>query len=175
MAKFRWEGTTRQGEVRKGVIEAALTVAETGHLCFATLHTNSTVQTINRIIDVFPPHQQAQVRTQLSFVLEGVLCQALIPKANGPGRALALEVMVPNAAIRNLIREDKVHQIYSQMQIGQGKHGMHTFNQSLSGLFLRRLITMEEALARSSDHDELRSLIANPQQAGIRPVSQGAA
>jgi twitching motility protein PilT len=164
------------GEMRDlETIEAALTVAETGHLCFATLHTNSTVQTINRIIDVFPPHQQAQVRTQLSFVLEGVLCQALLPKANGPGRVLALEVMVPNAAIRNLIREDKVHQIYSQMQIGQGKHGMHTFNQSLAGLFLRRLITMDEALARSSDHDELRSLIANPQQAGIRPVSQGAA
>ncbi len=164
------------GEMRDlETIEAALTVAETGHLCFATLHTNSAVQTINRIIDVFPPHQQSQVRTQLSFVLEGVLCQALLPKANGPGRALALEVMVPNAAIRNLIREDKVHQIYSQMQIGQGKHGMHTFNQSLAGLFLRRVITMEEALARSSDHDELRSLIANPQQAGIRPVSQGAA
>ncbi len=164
------------GEMRDlETIEAALTVAETGHLCFATLHTNSTVQTINRIIDVFPPHQQAQVRTQLSFVLEGVLCQALLPKANGPGRALALEVMVPNAAIRNLIREDKVHQIYSQMQIGQGKHGMHTFNQSLAGLFLRRLITMEEALARSSDQDELRSLIANPQQAGVRPASQGAA
>jgi twitching motility protein PilT len=164
------------GEMRDlETIEAALTVAETGHLCFATLHTNSTVQTINRIIDVFPPHQQAQVRTQLSFVLEGVVCQSLLPKATGPGRVMAIEVMVPNAAIRNLIREDKIHQIYSQMQIGQGKHGMQTFNQSLASLYLRRLITMEEALARSSDHDELRSLIANPQQAGIRPAREGAA
>jgi twitching motility protein PilT len=124
---------------------------------------------------VFPPHQQAQVRTQLSFVLEGVVCQALLPKANGPGRVMAIEVMVPNAAIRNLVREDKIHQIYSQMQIGQGKHGMQTFNQSLASLFLRRLITMEEALARSSDHDELKNLIANPQQAGVRPVREGAA
>ncbi len=164
------------GEMRDlETIEAALTVAETGHLCFATLHTNSSVQTINRVIDVFPPHQQAQVRTQLSFVLEGVVCQSLLPKAAGPGRVMAIEVMVPNAAIRNLIREDKVHQIYSQMQIGQGKHGMQTFNQSLASLFLRRLITMEEALARSSDHDELKSLIANPQQAGVRPVREGAA
>ena len=90
------------------------------------------MQTINRIVDVFPPYQQAQVRAQLSFVLEGVLCQPLLPRANGPGRALALEVMVPNAAIRNLIREDKIHQIYSQMQIGQDKFGMQTMNQSLA-------------------------------------------
>jgi twitching motility protein PilT len=148
------------GEMRDlETIEAALTVAETGHLAFATLHTNSCVQTINRIIDVFPPYQQAQVRAQLSFVLEGVLSQTLIPRANGPGRALALEVMVPNSAIRNLIREDKLHQIYSQMQIGQDKFGMQTMNQSLASLYAKRLISMDDALGRSSDPDELRTLI----------------
>jgi len=149
------------GEMRDlETIEAALTVAETGHLAFATLHTNSCVQTINRIVDVFPPYQQAQVRAQLSFVLEGVMCQSLLPKANGPGRCLALEIMIPNPAIRNLIREDKVHQIYSQMQIGQEKFGMQTFNQSLAALYHRRLISMEEALGRSHDPEELRNVIA---------------
>jgi twitching motility protein PilT len=148
------------GEMRDlETIEAALTVAETGHLAFATLHTNSCVQTINRVVDVFPPYQQAQIRAQLSFVLEGVLSQTLIPRANGPGRALALEIMVPNAAIRNLIREDKIHQIYSQMQIGQEKFGMQTMNQSLASLYARRLISMDDALGRSSDADELRNLI----------------
>ncbi len=149
------------GEMRDlETIEAALTVAETGHLAFATLHTNSTVQTINRIVDVFPPYQQSQVRAQLSFVLEGVLCQSLLPRANGPGRVLTLEVMVPNPAIRNLIREDKIHQIYSQMQIGQDKFGMQTFNQSLASLYLRHMITLEDATARSSDPDELRNIIS---------------
>jgi len=148
------------GEMRDlETIEAALKVAETGHLCFATLHTNSCVQTINRIIDVFPSDQQSQVRTQLSFVLEGVMTQTLLPRAGRGGRCLALEVMVPNAAIRNLIREDKLHQIYSQMQIGQDKFGMQTMNQCLAGLFVRRMITMEDALSRSSDHEELRRLI----------------
>jgi twitching motility protein PilT len=148
------------GEMRDlETIEAALTVAETGHLCFATLHTNSAVQTINRIVDVFPPYQQAQVRAQLSFVLEGVLCQTLLPRANGPGRALALEVMVPNAAIRNLIREDKIHQIYSQMQVGQERFGMQTLNQSLAMLHQRRLISLEDACARSHDVDELKNQI----------------
>ena len=148
------------GELRDlETIEAALTVAETGHLAFATLHTNSCVQTINRIVDVFPPYQQSQVRAQLSFVLEGVVSQSLLPRANGPGRALALEVMVPNSAIRNLIREDKIHQIYSQMQIGQEKFGMQTMNQSLASLYQKRLITMDDALGRSSDADELRTLI----------------
>jgi twitching motility protein PilT len=160
------------GEMRDlETIEAALTVSETGHLCFATLHTNSCVQTINRIIDVFPPYQQAQVRAQLSFVLEGVLCQSLLPRANGPGRAMALEVMVPNAAIRNLVREDKIHQIYSSMQVGQESSGMQTMNQSLASLYQRRLISMETAMARSSDIDELRSLIGqggNP----LRPPAQ---
>ncbi len=148
------------GEMRDlETIEAALTVAETGHLAFATLHTNSCVQTINRIVDVFPPYQQSQVRAQLSFVLEGVLCQSLLPRANGPGRALAIELMVPNPAIRNLIREDKIHQIYSQMQIGQDKFGMQTMNQSLASLYQRRLISMDDALARSNDVEELRTLI----------------
>jgi twitching motility protein PilT len=148
------------GEMRDlETIEAALTVAETGHLAFATLHTNSCVQTMNRIIDVFPPYQQAQVRAQLSFVLEGVLCQSLLSRANGPGRVMSLEIMVPNAAIRNLIREDKIHQIYSAMQVGQEKFGMQTMNQSLAGLHQRRLITLEDALARSSDPEELRSVI----------------
>ena len=118
------------GEMRDlETIDSALRIAETGHLTFATLHTNSAAQTINRIIDVFPPHQQSQIRAQLSFVLEGVMCQALLPKANSPGRVMALEVMIPNPAIRNLIREDKIHQIYSQMQIGQDKFGMQTMNQ----------------------------------------------
>jgi twitching motility protein PilT len=148
------------GEMRDlETIEAAMTIAETGHLVFATLHTNSAVQSINRVIDVFPPHQQPQIRAQLSFVLEGVVSQLLLPRAGGPGRALALEVMVPNPAIRNLIREDKVHQIYSQMQIGQIKHGMQTLNQSLHSLYARRLITLEEAIGRSSDPDELRNMI----------------
>jgi len=149
------------GEMRDlETIEAALVISETGHLAFATLHTNSCVQTINRILDVFPPYQQPQVRAQLSFVLEGVLSQNLLPRASGNGRVLAVEVMVPNPAIRNLIREDKVHQIYSQMQVGQSKFGMQTFNQSLAMLFQRKLITMEEALGRSSDAEELKNMIA---------------
>jgi len=155
------------GELRDlETIEAALTVSETGHLAFATLHTNSCVQTINRIVDVFPPYQQAQVRAQLSFVLEGVMCQALLPRANGPGRVMALEVMVPNAAIRNLIREDKIHQIYSSMQVGQERFGMQTMNQSLAHLHLRRLISLEDAIGRSSDPDELRNLIGKGPVAG---------
>ncbi len=155
------------GEMRDlETIEAALVTAETGHLCFATLHTNSAVQTINRIIDVFPPYQQSQIRAQLSFVLEGIISQTLLPKASGQGRALALEVMVPNAAIRNLIREDKVHQMYSQMQIGQGKSGMQTLNQSLANLYLKRLITLEEAIGHSSEPDELQQIIGT---GGVQP------
>ncbi|BCR04660.1 type IV twitching motility protein PilT [Desulfuromonas versatilis] len=163
------------GELRDiETIEAALTIAETGHLCFATLHTNSCVQTINRIVDVFPTTQQAQVRTQLSFVLEGVLSQTLLPKAGGSGRALALEVMVPNIAIRALIRDDKIHQIYSQMQMGQDKYGMQTMNQALFMLYHKKQITMEVALSRSSEPDELKQMIANPAAVLRRPV-QGAA
>jgi twitching motility protein PilT len=149
------------GEMRDlPTIEAALRIAETGHLTFATLHTNSASQTINRIIDVFPAHQQSQIRTQLSLVLEGVVCQALLPRATGPGRAVALEILVPTPAIRNLIREDKVHQIYSAMQAGQEKAGMQTFNQSLATLYLQRQISMATALATSSMKDELTEMIS---------------
>src|SRR5450432_940240 len=158
------------GEMRDlETIEAALVISETGHLAFATLHTNSCVQTINRILDVFPPFQQPQVRAQLSFVIEGVMSQALIPKAGQAGRTLALEVMVPNAAIRNLIREDKVHQIYSSMQVGQAKYGMQTFNQSLASLVVKRLITQDEAFGRSSDPEELRNILAGGAMAGNLP------
>jgi twitching motility protein PilT len=151
------------GELRDlETIEAALTIAETGHLCFATLHTNSCVQTINRIVDVFPTNQQQQVRTQLSFVLEGVLSQSLISRADGKGRAMALEVMVPNMAIRALIRDDKVHQLYSQMQMGQEKYGMQTMNQALFMLYHKKRITMDDALMRTSEPEELRQMIANP-------------
>jgi twitching motility protein PilT len=161
------------GEMRdRETIEAALTVSETGHLCFATLHTNSAVQTINRIVDVFPPYQQAQIRAQLSFVLEGVMCQSLIPRANGPGRVMSLEIMVPNPAIRNLIREDKIHQIYSQMQIGQDKFGMQTMNQSLAALYGRRMISLEDAMGRSSDTEELKTMIA--QGGGATPARKAA-
>jgi twitching motility protein PilT len=151
------------GELRDlETIEAALTLAETGHLCLATLHTNSCAQTINRVVDVFPPYQQTQIRAQLSFVLEGVMSQTLIPRMGTKGRALALEIMVPNAAIRNLIREDKVHQIYSQMQVGQEKYGMQTMNQALFALFQKRQISLEEALGRSQDPEELKQMINNP-------------
>lgn len=150
------------GELRDmDTIETALTIAETGHLCFATLHTNSCVQTINRIVDVFPAHSQPQVRAQLSFVLEGVVSQILIPRADGRGRVMALEIMVPNSAIRNLIREDKIHQIYSQMQVGQAKFGMMTLNQCLMNLYTRRLISLDMAIGRSQEPDELRQMLSN--------------
>jgi twitching motility protein PilT len=152
------------GELRDlETIESALTIAETGHLVFATLHTNSAVSTINRIVDVFPPHQQSQVRAQLSFTLIAVLSQLLLPKATGTGRCMSMEVMMPNSAIRNLIREDKLHQIYSTMQMGQGGSGMQTMNQSLVQLCQKRLITIEEAFANSSDVDELRNLMQGAQ------------
>jgi twitching motility protein PilT len=148
------------GEMRDlETIESALRIAETGHLTFGTLHTNSAASTINRVIDVFPAHQQPQIRAQLSLVLEGILCQALLPKAGGQGRAMAMEVLIPNPAIRNLIREDKIHQIYSSMQSGQDKYGMQTFNQSLMTLYLQKAITLEIALLRSSNSDELQEMI----------------
>jgi twitching motility protein PilT len=156
------------GELRDlETIESALRVAETGHLTFATLHTNSAAQTINRIIDVFPSHQQGQIRTQLSLVLEGIVCQALLPRTGVAGRVVALEIMVPNPAIRNLIRDDKVHQIYSAMQSGQEKLGMQTMNQSLATLYQRRLITLETAMGASSLKDELEQMIARG--AGVVP------
>jgi twitching motility protein PilT len=148
------------GEMRDlETIESALRIAETGHLTFATLHTNSAAQTINRIVDVFPAHQQPQIRAQLSFVLEGIMCQSLLPKASGSGRVLAMEIMIPNSAIRNLIREDKIHQLYSTMQTGQEKHGMQTFNQSLATLYFKKQITLQLALAMSSIPDELQDMI----------------
>jgi twitching motility protein PilT len=147
-------------------IEAALTIAETGHLTLATLHTNSCAQTMNRIIDVFPPHQQSQVRAQLSFVLEGVMSQQLIAKASGQGRVLALEIMVPNPAIRNLIREDKIHQIYSTMQTGQSKYGMQTMNQALLDLYQRRLISYDDCVNRSSNVEELLAMMG---RSGVAP------
>ncbi len=148
------------GEMRDlETIEAALRIAETGHLTFATLHTNSAASTINRIIDVFPAHQQPQIRAQLSMVLEGVLCQALIPRVDGRGRAMVMEILVPNPAIRNLIREDKIHQIYSAMQTGTGQSGMQTFNQSLANTYFAKQITLEVAMARSSNPDELQDMI----------------
>ncbi len=148
------------GEMRDlETIESALRIAETGHLTFATLHTNSAISSINRIVDVFPSHQQPQIRAQLSFVLEGIMTQALLPKASGIGRALAMEIMIPNAAIRNLIREDKIHQIYSSMQVGQEKYGMQTFNQSLATLYFQKQITLPLALSYSSNPDELQDMI----------------
>jgi twitching motility protein PilT len=149
------------GEMRDlETIESALRIAETGHLTFATLHTNSAAQTINRIIDVFPAHQQGQIRTQLSLVLEGIVCQTLLPKADGSGRVVSLEIMIPTPAIRNLIRDDKVHQIYSTMQAGQEKLGMQTMNQNLVTLYQKRLITIETAMTASSQKDELEQMIA---------------
>jgi twitching motility protein PilT len=148
------------GEMRDlETVEAALKIAETGHLTFATLHTNSAAQTINRIIDIFPAGQQSQIRTQLSLVLEGIVCQALLPRADGKGRVCSLEIMVPTPAIRNLIREDKVHQIYGSMQAGQEKLGMQTANQSLASLYMKRSITLETALNASSLKDELKEMI----------------
>ncbi len=162
------------GELRDlETIESALRIAETGHLTLATLHTNSTPQTINRIIDVFPAHQQGQIRTQLSLVLEGIVCQTLLRRADGHGRVVALEIMIPTPAIRALIRDDKVHQIYSTMQTGQEKLGMQTMNQSLVTLLQRRLITLETAMAASSLKDELEQMIGRGagvvQGAGMGP------
>ena len=143
------------GEMRDlETIEAALTVSETGHLTLATLHTNSAVQSLNRIIDVFPPHQQEQVRVQLSFVLEAIIAQQLIPKKSGTGRVMAVEVLIPTPAIRNLIREDKLHQIYSIMQTGQSHSGMQTMNQSLLELVNRNVISLDEAAGHSPVLDE---------------------
>jgi twitching motility protein PilT len=158
------------GEMRDlETMEAALTIAETGHLTFATLHTNSAAQSINRIIDAFPAHQQSQVRAQLSFVLEGILCQSLLPRHGGPGRVLAMEILVPNSAIRNLIREDKIHQIYAMMQAGQTKHGMQTFNQSLASLYLKKRISLQTAMLASSSPDELEQLISR----GVGVLEEG--
>ncbi len=150
------------GEMRDlETIGAALTIAETGHLVLATLHTNSAAESINRIIDAFPAHQQAQVRAQLAFVLEGVITQTLLPKAKGRGRVCAAEVMMCTAAIRAVIRDEKIHQIYSLMQAGK-KHGMQTMNDSLQVLYMQGTITLEEALKRSGDQNELLRAVGQP-------------
>src|SRR4051812_42828277 len=150
------------GEMRDlETVSAALTIAETGHLCLATLHTNSAAETINRVIDVFPAHQQSQIRAQLAFVLEGVVTQQLLPKARGRGRSMAAEVMVCTPAIRACIRDDKIHQIYSIMQAGK-KHGMQTLNDSLKELYLSREVTLEEALKRSGDANEFLQMVGEP-------------
>ena len=161
------------GELRDlETMEAALRIAETGHLTLGTLHTRSAASTIHRVIDVFPAHQQSQIRAQLSLVLEGIACQALLPRANGSGRAVAMEVMVPNAAIRNLIREDKVHQLESVMQMGRGRYGMQTLNQSLADLILAGQIERDAALEYSINPDELRQMLnrARVAAAAARPT-----
>ena len=147
------------GEMRDlETIESALNIAETGHLVFATLHTSDCVQTVNRVVDVFPAHQQQQVRAQLSFVLLGVLSQQLIPRATGSGRVLSAEVLIANPAVRTLIREAKAHQIYSVIQTNQ-RDGMRTMNQSLAELYLKKEISYEEAMSRSSDPEEFLRLV----------------
>jgi len=146
------------GEMRDlETIESAMIIAETGHLVFATLHTSDCVQTINRIIDVFPAHQQSQIRTQLSFVLLSILSQQLIPKAKGSGRVLAMEVLIATPAVRSLIRESKMHQVYSVIQTSQ-KDGMKTMNQSLYELCDKKEISFQDALDRTMDEDDLRRL-----------------
>jgi twitching motility protein PilT len=140
-------------------IEAALRISETGHLCLATLHTQSAIQSITRIIDMFPTHQRNQIRVQLSFSLQGVLSQRLIPKLGMKGRALAAEILIMNQAIRHMIRDDKLHQIYGQAQIGQGRSGMVTMNQSLLKLYKTRQISLDEARSNSPDVDEFTSML----------------
>ena len=159
------------GELRDfETIEAAFRIAETGHLTLATVHTNSAYQSINRLVDAFPDSRQDQARGQLALLLEGVVCQALLPGADGRGRVAAAEVLSPTPAVRNLIRENKVHQLYSAMQAGQGRHGMQTMNQSLAALAGRGRISVETALAASSMPDELRTLISRVGTRGPRPM-----
>ncbi len=163
------------GEMRDlETIQAALTIAETGHLAFATLHTNSAAESINRIIDVFPSHQQSQVRAQLAFVLEGVLTQTLLQRAKGRGRVMAAEIMVCTPAIRALIRDDKVHQIESSMQAGK-KYGMQTLNDALYQLYMGREVTKEECLrVTSKPNDFLRSIGETPPDEKDGPPVAGA-
>jgi twitching motility protein PilT len=150
------------GELRDlETISAALTIAETGHLAFATLHTNSAAETINRVIDVFPSNQQSQIRAQLAFVLEGVVTQQLLSRASGSGRVMAAEIMVCTPAIRALIREDKIHQIMSQMQAGK-KFGMQTLADSLYTLYMQREISLEEALRIAPDQNEFLRMVGEP-------------
>jgi len=159
------------GEMRDlETVEACLRVAETGHLTFSTLHTNSAAETISRIIDIFPSQYQTQIRIMLSMSLEAVITQALLPRADGKGRVLAMEILIPNSAIRNLIRENKTHQIYSSMQMGQEKFGMQTFNQSLASLYFKKLITLETAMSISSKQEELTDIIQRKE--GLKVTSR---
>ncbi len=163
------------GEMRdQETVEASLRVAETGHLTFSTLHTNSASETISRIVDIFPPQYQTQARIMLSMSLEAVLTQALLPRADGKGRALAMEILIPNPAIRNLIRENKIHQIYSQMQLGQEKFGMQTFNQSLASLYFNKAITLETAMAVTSFPEELADILQRKEVFKPKSFSIGA-
>ena len=164
------------GEMRDlETMEAAMKLAETGHLTMATLHTNSAAQTITRIIDAFPAHQQPQIRMQLSLVLEGIVCQALVPKMSGQGRVAALEILVATPAIRNLIRDDKIHQIYGTMQTGQEKLGMQTMNQSLARLVEKRVISRDTALTTSSLRDELITILERGSSQSHPAMHAGAA
>ena len=157
------------GEMRDlETIQAGLTIAETGHLAFATLHTNSAAEAVNRIIDVFPSHQQSQVRAQLAFCLEGIITQTLLPKIGGRGRAMAAEILVVTPAIRALIRDDKIHQIYSMMQSGK-KYGMQTMNDGLYNLYMSKTVSLDEVLRASHDTAELMRMI------GITPENDGKA
>jgi twitching motility protein PilT len=146
-------------------IEAALTVAETGHLVLSTLHTGSAVQTLTRIVDAFPPHQQAQIRAQLALVLQAVVAQQLVRRRDGTGRVLAVEVLLATPAVRNLVRDEKVHQVYSQMQVGQSGTGMQTMSRALMALVERGIITAGDAVIRATEPDELRRLLAPSSQA----------
>jgi twitching motility protein PilT len=164
------------GELRDlETIQAALTISETGHLAFATLHTNSAAEAINRIIDVFPAHQQSQVRAQLAFVLEGIVTQTLLPKAKGRGRAMAAEILVVTPAVRALIRDDKIHQIYSTMQSGK-KFGMQTMNDALYGLYMNRDVALDDCLRSSHDPTEfLRMIGQSPEDEAKKPGAPGGA
>jgi twitching motility protein PilT len=162
------------GEMRDlETVEACLRVAETGHLTFSTLHTNSAVESISRIIDIFPSQYQTQVRIMLSMTLEAVMTQALLPRIDGKGRVLAMEILIPNPAIRNLIRENKIHQIYSSMQMGQEKFGMQTFNQSLASLYFRKLVSLDVVISMSSFPEELTDIIQRRE--GMKTSANGAA
>jgi twitching motility protein PilT len=163
------------GEMRDlDTIQAALTISETGHLAFATLHTNSAAEAINRIIDVFPSHQQSQVRAQLAFVLEGVVTQTLLPKAKGRGRAMAAEILVVTPAVRALIRDDKIHQIYSTMQSGK-KFGMQTMNDALYGLYMNREVAMDDCLRASHDPNEFLHMIGQSPEDEAKKAQAGGA
>jgi twitching motility protein PilT len=160
------------GELRdRETIHAALTMAETGHLTVATLHTNSAIQSLTRLISVFPAHQQPEVRVQLSMVLEGIVSQRLVPRSEGVGRVLALEILILSSAIRNLIREDKFHQIYSIMQTGHVQYSMQTMNQALADLVSQKVIASEWAFTLTSFPEELTKLLERTGRVRLSAIS----